>query len=104
MERSNPSLLRKISNFTKAVAKHAADGLEQTPDDIYLLRISVCKGTDDTPACNAFDATTTVCDDWRCGCSVNKKAHWQSEDCPRGLWPRTSKSKKQTEDVSSRTI
>lgn len=88
--KTDPTLLKKAANFATALIKHTADGLERLPEDQYLERLSVCQGTGDTSPCEAFHPETAICRDWRCGCSLRKKAHWRSEDCPRGHWPDVS--------------
>jgi hypothetical protein len=87
MNNINPTLLRKARNLTKAIIKHTSDGFERLTEEEYLARLVVCKGNDKQSACDAFNKETEVCKDWRCGCSLNKKAYWRSEDCPRGFWP-----------------
>ncbi len=88
--KTDPALWKKAANFSKAVAKHAADGFERLPEEDYQKRLAVCEGTADRPACEAFNPETGICRDWRCGCSLRKKAWWRSEDCPRNHWPETS--------------
>jgi hypothetical protein len=90
MKTDGPPLWKKAANFTKAVVKHAADGLERLSEDEYEERLAVCQGTDNTPPCAAFNPETAICRDWRCGCSLHKKAWWRSEDCPQGRWPDVS--------------
>lgn len=79
--KTDPTLLKKAANFTKALVKHAADGLERLPEEAYQQRLTICS------TCEAFNPEKGVCRDWRCGCSLHKKAWWRSEDCPRGCWP-----------------
>ncbi len=76
-----PGLLRKAFNFGKAVVKHVADGCERVDDATYAQRIAVCK---DCPSC---DLERLVCKEQGCGCCLETKARWRSEDCPRGNWP-----------------
>jgi hypothetical protein len=78
--KTDPGLLKKAANFTKAVVKHAADGLERLPEEQYLERLTVCE------SCETYNVEKGVCRDWRCGCSLKKKAWWRSEECPKGKW------------------
>ena len=84
--KTDPGLLKKAANFTKAVVKHAADALERLPEEQYYERLAVCEGTDNTPPCTTFNPEKGTCRDWRCGCALKKKAWWRSEDCPQGKW------------------
>jgi hypothetical protein len=85
--KTDPTLLKKISNFSTAVIKHTADGFERLTEDQYQRRLSICEGNDSQSACDAYNPENSKCRDYRCGCSIKKKAYWRSEDCPRGLWP-----------------
>jgi hypothetical protein len=91
MNKTAPTLLKKISNFSTAVIKHTADGFERLTEDQYHDRLLICQGSEEKPACEAYNPETFRCRDWRCGCSIKKKAHWRSEDCPRDLWTKMSK-------------
>lgn len=88
--KTDPTLLQRTANFAKALVKHTADGLERLPEEQYQQRLAVCEGTENTPPCEAFNPENGRCRDWRCGCSLHKKAWWRSEDCPRGHWPAVS--------------
>lgn len=88
MKSVDPTLLKKAANFTTALIRHTADGLERLPEDEYRVRLSICEGTESSKPCAAFNPEKAVCRDWKCGCSLHKKAHWRSEDCPRGYWPK----------------
>ena len=88
MKKIDPPLMKRISNFSTAVIKHTADGLERLTEEQYLVRLNTCMGNSNTPACEAYNPENSRCRDWRCGCSIKKKAYWRSEDCPQGLWPK----------------
>lgn len=87
MRTKEPPLWKKAANYTKAVVKHAAGGLERLPEHEYEKRLAICRGTAGVSACEALNPETGICRDWRCGCALQKKAWWRSEDCPRGRWP-----------------
>ncbi len=52
---TGPGLLRKAANFSKAVAKHVADGGKHVTDEVYLARLSVCAN------CPALDPEKMRC-------------------------------------------
>ena len=70
--RNAPGKARQLLNFTKALAKHAKDGMRLVPDEVYNERIELCVMCPE----RAMD----ICG--LCGCSIEKKASWASEKCP----------------------
>ena len=90
MRKTDPNLIQKATNFTSAAIKHVSNGLERLNEQDYQNRLVVCIGNELQPACELFNAEKSVCRDWKCGCSIKKKAYWRSEDCPQGKWPDLS--------------
>lgn len=70
--------MNKVVNFSKAVVKHAADGFREVDDKTQQYRLSICG------QCEHLD-TKRDCN--LCGCPVDRKTKWASEQCPVGLWP-----------------
>jgi hypothetical protein len=68
-----PGTFRKALNFAKASAKHLANGLQAVPDDVFAARIELCVMCPERfhDMCGA------------CGCPIQDKASWASEDCGR---------------------
>ncbi len=66
-----PGTWRKAMNFSKALAKHAVDGGRLVNDRVFELRMAECLTCPE----RAGDACAA------CGCPVDKKASWASEDC-----------------------
>ena len=73
---SKPSLAKKAMNFTKAAAKHVANGLKNVPTKVYNSRMELCN--------NCEKLSGGQCSE--CGCIVKLKAAWGSEKCPIGKW------------------
>lgn len=78
---TGPGLLQQAANFGKAIVRHAVDGGRHVSDDVYLARLAVCAD------CPSFDAEKTSCKQRTCGCRVQIKARWRSEECPLQKWP-----------------
>lgn len=72
-----PSSIKMASHFVKAVANHVADDLKKTSSDNLTARLEVCTLCD-----QRTDNRCAVC-----GCFIDKKAMWESEDCPLAKWP-----------------
>lgn len=79
--RREPGLLQKAVHFGQAVVRHAADGFQAVEEATFAARIAVCEG------CVSLDRERRVCQEKTCGCFVDRKARWASEDCPLKKWP-----------------
>lgn len=77
-----PGWGRRMVNFGRAVLRHAGDGLQAVDDAVYEQRLAICR---ECPMC---DQAKMVCHDQSCGCFLNLKARWASEDCPQKKWPQ----------------
>jgi len=77
-----PPTIQMAKNFVKAVAKHVSDGLKKVAFDQYKARLEVCN------KCPL--RLKNRCTHPSCGCFLDKKAWWASEDCPDDppRWPR----------------
>ena len=77
-----PSSIRKAVNFSKAAIKHIANGLEHTSKEVQEKRRSFCL------QCPFIDPVSPVliCTHEKCGCYIDSKVIWASEECPIGLW------------------
>lgn len=78
---NGPGLLQRAWNLGKAVTRHVADGGKQVDDSTFEARLAICR---ECPSC---DTARMVCRDPNCGCFLNIKARWQSENCPQLKWP-----------------
>ncbi len=73
---SKLSLAKKAMNFTKAAARHVANGLKNVPTKVYNSRMELCNDCE--------KLSNGECSE--CGCIVKLKAAWGSEKCPIGKW------------------
>lgn len=80
----DPSLFRQAGNLAVAAAKHLATGGKLVSPEVKAARLAVCAG------CEFYDPEPKKCRHSSCGCYLDTKANWSSEDCPLGKWPRTS--------------
>lgn len=74
---SVPSLWSKVVAATKAVASHVINGCEVTPAGELSRRRAICRSCEHRKADNTCG---------KCGCHLNAKTSWQSEQCPMGRW------------------
>lgn len=81
-QESGPSLpptIQLAKNFVKAVGKHVLDGFKDVAPEQYQARLDVC---------NKCSLRVGIrCTHIQCGCFIDKKAWWASEDCPIKKWP-----------------
>ena len=77
-----PGLLRKVLNFWWALCRFLANRRRQVRRAVYQERLAICR------ECPSLDGERMVCREKQCGCKVERKAWWASEDCPIGKWPR----------------
>lgn len=84
-----PNLLKRAKNFTNAVLTHAADLGNKISDEDFESRLSVCR------SCDLCDVERMQCLHDKCGCKLEIKARWRTQNCPRELWPEvvTEKNK-----------
>lgn len=76
------TLLEKAVGFMGALAKHAMSGFSLLDDGHFIERIKICE-------------TCPFNENWickKCGCSINIKARWQTQDCPEKKWPKLNNS------------
>lgn len=73
-----PSTLRMAANLTKAVVKHVSDGMRKVELQEYQNRLNICN---DCPL-----RVKNRCTHKSCGCFIDKKAWWASEECPLDKW------------------
>jgi hypothetical protein len=79
--RSEPGLARKAVNVWRAVVRYIASRRLRVKRAAYRQRLEICRG------CPALDPERMVCREKNCGCNVERKAKWASENCPIGKWP-----------------
>ena len=85
-----PGMLRRISNFAKASARHLAAGAPQASDETVAERWAACQ------SCRLFKRTgddAGLCTHGSCGCNVKQvglaglnKLRWADSVCPLGKW------------------
>lgn len=73
-----PSTPKILKNFAKAVVKHVANGLETVSLPTYQNRLNICN------KCEM--RSENRCTHEECGCFIDKKAWWASEECPLDKW------------------
>lgn len=74
-----PSLITQVSNLAKATVKHIGGGLK-TDEVLREKRLAICK------TCELYDAVQNRCTE--CGCYLQYKAAWPTENCPLDKWPK----------------
>jgi hypothetical protein len=74
-----PTFAEKTKNFLEAIDKHIASGFSTVSDADRLKRLAVCGDCEHRKA----DGTCELC-----GCVLEAKAAWATEDCPDGKWPK----------------
>ena len=74
---NKPNFIKKATNLTKAITRHAADGFVKVDLPKYIERLEICNGCEfhEDGKCN------------ECGCILARKAWWRSENCPIDKWP-----------------
>jgi len=93
-----PGLLRRALNLGQAVVKHALGGMQSVSDVEYQARLGVCG------ECASLDLARMMCREPDCGCLVEKKAHWRTENCPRGKWPVLPNGDQETTETESVSV
>jgi hypothetical protein len=73
------STAAKAMNFAKSLFKHAVDGMHRASSEVIVERVKICSGCDKL----GQKGECLVC-----GCPVEAKATWRSEECPLGHWPK----------------
>ena len=83
------SIIRKAVNFSGALVRHVTNGLEYTSEEVRRERLNICLG------CPFRDPKSTVliCTHKDCGCYLESKVSWASEECPIGLWGKCTGDK-----------
>jgi hypothetical protein len=80
-----PSKLKMLGNFAAAVAKHVASGLKPVTEEQFLERMDACNACPNLITDDKGDGRCSLC-----GCWVESKGSWQSQNCPDtpSRWPR----------------
>ncbi|MCA9080850.1 MAG: hypothetical protein KDA58_09840 [Planctomycetaceae bacterium] len=81
-----PGLVQRAVNFGTAVTRHVAHGLQQLPPAQVQARVKICE------QCPQFRASDRTCAAAGCGCFIDIKATWVSEQCPQQRWPQCQES------------
>lgn len=82
--RPPPSLARRVANFTKATARHIANGVRRCSEEEIAARFAICE------LCPMLK--NGRCSHPACGCRISprreivSKLSWSSERCPEGRW------------------
>lgn len=78
MPTKKPTKLEKLGSLTKASISFIKSGLKKSPNEIYDSRVLTCL------SCTEYDIKDDSC--CKCGCYINIKASWLSEECPLDKW------------------
>jgi hypothetical protein len=73
-----PSLGKQAVNFGVAAGKHLLNKGKRVSEDDYAKRLEICNRCE-----HHWEGRCA-----KCGCFLGRKAWWESEDCPEGLWPK----------------
>lgn len=76
-KKSLPGGWKMLGNLMKAVGQHLATGLHAADPELLDARLDTCATCE-----QRTDARCAVC-----GCFVEVKASWKSQDCPLAKWP-----------------
>jgi len=77
-DRDLPSVTKMVGNLTRAVVKHVSGGMKKVDLLTYQDRLNMCNECD--------LRVRTRCTHDSCGCFINQKAWWSSEECPLAKW------------------
>ncbi len=77
-EREIPNIINRGKNLTKAIIKHAQNNCEFIEPEMYEERINICNSCD--------YRNGRICTHPSCGCYLDEKAWWASENCPINKW------------------
>lgn len=72
-----PSVWQQAKNLGKAALKHAANLFQICPDEVIEMRKGICG------SCDKLNPERRCSE---CGCYVDVKAKWASEECPLKKW------------------
>lgn len=81
-----PSPFLKALKFGKAVLKHIANSFRNVDELTYNNRIKLCE------ECDKFIEEARKCSE--CGCYIDTKASWASEECPLKKWLKVDSKNK----------
>lgn len=79
---SLPPTITMAKNVVAALAKHVAGGMKKVTLPQFKERIATCN------TCPL--RLKNRCTHPDCGCFIDVKAWWATEDCPAGKWPKLS--------------
>lgn len=75
-----PGFVSKAKNFAKAVVEDVKAGSRRVSQDVYTDRMTLCR------ACGLYNRQKGTCGHPDCGCVMQRKAKWASQECPIGKW------------------
>jgi hypothetical protein len=75
---SSPPLTQQAASLAGAAVRFVASGLKVVAPEEQERRLSICRGTDATPACEHYRGGKCSI----CGCIARWKARLASERCP----------------------
>lgn len=78
---SSPGWFQKAANLGSSLVNHALGGFKQVTETEKQQRLDTCR---ECPDCNLKDGEPETCR--LCGCYLQIKAGWQSEQCPANKW------------------
>lgn len=81
---SLPPTIQMAKNFLKAAGKHVMDGMRKVTFEEYQARIDKCNKCVPPEGWRMQNRCTHP----SCGCFLDIKAWWRSEDCPVEKWPK----------------
>jgi hypothetical protein len=89
-----PPMHKRMINFAKAAANHAAHGHPQCSQQEIEYRFNMCQ------SCEFFKQKDEagICTHIKCGCNINKKQiylnklAWADQECPIGKWGKIDKN------------
>lgn len=78
IKKEEVGVFQKAVNFVKSISRYVASGLVRVDDATLVQRLSICE------SCDRFKRENRTC--LECGCYMDIKASWASEECPLKKW------------------
>jgi len=82
----------KVRNLTKSLVRHASNGFDNTSVEVREERRNICLG------CPHMIDSGLLIACQQCGCFIDTKIAWSSEQCPIGLWGKDVPTKGLTDN------
>lgn len=86
-------MINHLISLGRSVNKYIESDSPELSDMDFFTRMNICKD------CEKFNKLLTKCNE--CGCFLQIKARWSTENCPLNKWPATHIAGKKNIDDST---